>query len=254
MLRSSALALAGLAGAGTAAAQDDCRFEAQRSATVSTANARSLLVEVGVGALRVEGRSGLTEVRVRGRACASSQALLERLDVDVDRRGAVVHVVTPETEHDFRNEEYARLDLVIEVPAGIEAQISDGSGSAEVRGLGATRVHDGSGALLIEEIGGLLEIEDGSGEIIANGIDGDVVVDDGSGDIRMDDIRGSVSIEDGSGTVHLARVGRNVRVDDSSGDIDVDGVGGDFIVGTDGSGSIRHGGVRGRVDVPRRRR
>jgi hypothetical protein len=254
MSRTIFVALASTLLAGTAAAQEECEFEARRSATVSVAGARSLLVEVGAGSLRVEGRPGLTEVRVSGRACASSEALLGQLDVNADRRGDVVRVTMPETDNRFENDEYARLHLVVEVPAGIEADISDGSGAAEIRGLGATRVHDGSGDLLLEDMSGLLEIEDGSGGIVVNGAAGDVVVEDGSGEIRIDDVRGSVSIEDGSGSVHLARVGRNARVDDSSGDIEVDGVGGDFIVGNDSSGSIRHGGVRGRVDVPRPRR
>ena len=254
MLRSLAFSCAGLLLAATGSAQEECAFEAQRSATVSVAGARALLVEVGAGSLRVEGRPGLTEVRVSGRACASSQALLGQVDVNADRRGDVVRVTTPEADNDFRDGEYARLHLVVEVPAGIEADISDGSGSAEIRGLGPARVHDGSGDLLLEEMTGLLEIEDGSGAIVVNGVDGDVVVEDGSGEIRIDDVRGSASIEDGSGSVHLSRVGRNARVDDSSGDIEVDGVGGDFIVGNDSSGSIRHGGVRGRVDVPRPRR
>lgn len=254
MVRSLTLSVVALSLAGSAAAQEECRYEAQRSATISTAGARSLLVEAGAGSLSVEGRPGLTEVRVRGRACASSEALLASLDVDADRRGDVVRVVTAEVESGFRNDEYARLHLVIEVPAGIEAEISDGSGSAEIRDLGATRIHDGSGALLIEDITGLLEIEDGSGEVVVLGVAGDVVVEDGSGDLRIADVRGSVSIDDGSGGIHLARVGRNARVDDSSGDIEVDEVGGDFVVSNDSSGSIRHGGVRGRVDVPRPRR
>lgn len=254
MSRTVIIALATAVFTGSAAAQEECRFEAERAATVSAAGASALQVEVGAGSLRVEGRQGLSEVRVRGRACASSQALLDDVQIDVSRSGGGVRVVMPEMDHNFRGDTYARLDLVVEVPAGMEAEISDGSGSAEIRGLGATRVHDGSGELTIEQLTGMLEIEDGSGEVMVNGVDGDVEIQDGSGDVSIDNVRGSVDIEDGSGSVQLARVGRNARIDDSSGDIEVDGIGGDLVVGNDSSGSIRHAGVRGRVDVPRRRR
>jgi len=50
------------------------------------------------------------------------------------------------------------------------------------------------------------------------------------------------------------RAVRDVLVLDGSGSIDVRNVGGDFTVARDGSGSIRHSGVEGSVDVPERRR
>src|SRR5690606_32254437 len=134
MSRTVIVAIAIAMSAGSADAQDRCRFEAERSATVSAAGASALEVEARAGSLTVEGRSGLTEVRVRGRACASSRELLDALQVNVDRSGGAVRVRMPEIEGEhWRDNTYARLDLVVEVPAGIDASISDGSGSMEVR-------------------------------------------------------------------------------------------------------------------------
>jgi hypothetical protein len=256
MLRPFLAVIGALSIASAAAAQDDCRYEAPRSGSVSASGARQLLVEAGSGSLRVEGRPGLSEVRVRGRACASSQDLLDRLDFDIDRSGGGVRVVTREVDMDGWNAErrYARLDLVIEVPAGIEAEIRDGSGSAEILSLGATRIHDGSGSLHVEDIRGLLDIEDGSGELTVRNVEGDVVIDDGSGEVEIADVRGSTTIGDGSGDIRVSGVGRNVRIADSSGGIDVDTVRGDFTVSDDGSGGIRHRGVSGTVDIPQPRR
>jgi hypothetical protein len=60
--------------AGPAAAQDfdQCRHEAQRDARVQASASERLVLLARAGSLRVEGRSGITEVRVSGRACASS--------------------------------------------------------------------------------------------------------------------------------------------------------------------------------------
>jgi hypothetical protein len=257
MLRSLVAAIGALSVATAAAAQDNCRYEANRSANVSASGARQLVVEAGSGSLRIEGRPGASEVRVRGRACASSQDLLDQLDFDAGRQGDAVRVITQEIDSnwsDWGGNRYARLDLVIEVPAGIAADIQDGSGSAEILGLGDTRIRDGSGELLIDGIDGLLEIIDGSGEIVVRTVEGDVVIEDGSGEIEVADVRGSVSIEDGSGEISASGVGRNLRIADSSGSIDADQVGGDFTVSHDSSGSIRHRGVRGAVDIPRRNR
>jgi hypothetical protein len=46
----------------------------------------------------------------------------------------------------------------------------------------------------------------------------------------------------------------SVRISDASGGIDVVDVEGDFIVTNDGSGGIDYDNVKGRVDIPRRRK
>jgi hypothetical protein len=238
------IAVAALAVATGAAAQsrDPCRYEAERSANLEAGGSDRLVLIARAGSLRVEGRSGLTRVQVRGHACASSEDLLEQLQLESGRTGGVVRVEVPEIDDDDWNvgrERYARLDLVIEVPEGMAAEVEDGSGEAVLRGLGRLRIVDGSGELTIEDVAGDLDIEDGSGEITIRGVQGDVTVDDGSGE------------------VDVARVTGSVRIADGSGSITVDDVSGDLTVRDDGSGSIRHSGVRGRVDVPvkeRRRR
>lgn len=217
--------------------QQECRFEAERSGTVPLAGARMLIVEAGAGSLRIEGRPGLDEVRVHGRACASDRSLLDQLDFDAASRSGAVEVRTREVRNrSWTGRQYARLDLTIEVPAGMEADIVDNSGEMVVMGLGDTRIDDGSGEIDVQDMGGSLTIEDGSGEI------------------RIRDIEGDVTIDDGSGEIELLRIAGSIRIDDGSGDIDADDVGGNFIVVDGGSGSIDYHAVRGTVDIPRKHR
>lgn len=252
------IAMAALAVATGAAAQDQdaCRYEAERSANVEASAGDRLAVMARAGSLRVEGRTGISRVQVRGHACASSEDLLEKLRLETGRSDGVVRVEVPEFEQGWswgRNQ-YARLDLVLEVPAGMAAEIRDGSGETVLRGLGRLRVDDGSGELTVEDIGGDLAIDDGSGGITVRGVRGDVTIDDGSGEVLIENVTGSVSVDDGSGSVEITGVGGSVRVDDGSGGISVEDVRGDFTVTDDGSGSIRHSGVQGRVQIPEKER
>jgi hypothetical protein len=77
-----------------AAAQrtDECRHEAERSATVDASGAQRLTVGAGAGSLKIEGKPGLNTVRIRGRACASSADLLERIKLTARRNGGEVMV------------------------------------------------------------------------------------------------------------------------------------------------------------------
>jgi hypothetical protein len=249
----SALAVAVLVVVG-AQGRQDCAFEAERSANLAASGTDRLQVVARAGSLRVEGRAGLSEVRVRGRACASGRSLLERLTLEASRSGSEVRVEVAEVDMGgfrFWSEDYAMLDLVIEVPEGMAAEIRDGSGESVISALGSVRVTDGSGGLTIEDIRGPLEVEDGSGEITIDRVGGDVSVHDGSGQIDVRGVAGSLTVRDGSGEIRATDVTGAVRIpQDGSGSIRVTGVGGDFTVGSDGSGSISHSNVRGAVDIP----
>ncbi len=188
---------------------------------------------------------------------------------------------------------YARLDLTLEIPSDLPVKVRDSSGDLDIGGVdslelcdssGGIRVYDvardvsirdGSGEIRVADIGGSVLVEDGSGDIEVDGAGGDVLIPrDGSGNIEIRDVGGDVRIRDGSGQILVRGVDGSVTVDeDGSGSIDVaivgedvlvrrDGSGtivvhdvrGDFEVIDDGSGGIDHGGVEGRVRLPRRRR
>ena len=235
--------------------RENCRHEAQKTATVTAAGARSLMVKVGAGSLKVEGRAGLDRVIIRGRACASSAGLLEDIQLRAERNGSEVHVesVMPDQGWTLTGQRYASLDLVIEAPERMAADIVDGSGAIEIANLGAVTITDGSGEITGTNLHGDVRVRDGSGGITLTGLGGAAKIHDGSGSIELRNVAGQVEIEDGSGEIDVRDARNSVRIHDGSGNIDVSDVAGNLTVERDGSGAIEYANVRGTVDIPRRR-
>lgn len=248
----STIVIAGLV-TSPAAAQRDDDYTAARDAQLDARGARSLRVEAKAGLLRIEGRSGLTEVRVRGTARASQESWLQDIQLRTDRRGDELQVIVdiPSWSWSGVGHAYKGLDLVIEVPPALALDIADGSGSIELRGVGAVRVHDGSGEIEAVDVAGNVEIDDGSGEISLRGIQGDVRIEDGSGEVEIDDVRGNVDIiDDGSGSLTVSRVTGWVQVNDAgSGSVRVADVGGDLTVRDTRRSRVRYENVRGTVRI-----
>ena len=252
------------------AAAQECEHSADRSATSALSGVERVHVIAGSGSLEVTGRSGATGLAARGHACASDRDDLDDLRLEVRREGStlVLEAKYPDEDHIQFGNEYARIDLEVDVPQGTSVYIEDGSGNLRFSGTGATRVVDGSGEMIGRDIRGALEIEDGSGNIEITNVAGAVEIEDGSGEIELQQVRGGVDIDDGSGDVDVREV-ESVRVsdgsgeirlvtvtgnvlvdDDGSGSIRVEGVGGNFTVDDDGSGSVDYTNVSGRVSVP----
>jgi hypothetical protein len=231
---------------------------APRTARVNAAGARMAQIEARAGSLRIEGRAGLTDIQASGTARASSRDLLERVRLTAERRGDVAYVIVeiPDQRIDWDDDEYASLDLVVEVPKTLALDVEDRSGDLEIRGVGQLDLVDHSGDATIEDVGGRLRVRDGSGELRIRDVRGDVTLEDGSGGVHLRTIRGSVSVDrDGSGQFEAEDVTGSVRIDSKgSGSVDVARVGGDFVVARKGTGSIEHRDVRGRVEVPDRDR
>ncbi len=242
----------------TAAAQDSDRHHtAPRNATIDAAGARRLFVEAQAGTLRIEGRSGINEVRVTGTARASVENDLEEIQLRTSRDGDAVRVIVdiPDRASGGWGNRYRGLDLVLEVPNTLVAEVEDGSGELEIRGIAGLDLEDGSGGIEIADIGGAVRVVDGSGGISIRNVRGDVRITDGSGAIEIREVTGTLTIEeDGSGEIIAESIGASVLVrEDGSGSIRVTDVGGDFTVERDGSGSISYRDVEGKVDVPRKR-
>lgn len=238
--------------AGCLAYGDECRYEDHRSGSIDVEGAREVDIEAGSGRLRIEGTDGLDQVRAEGRVCTSREALLDDVDLTLERRGEriVVRAVYPTS----LGSSYARLDLTVQVPSDLALDVQDSSGSIVVRDVGALTLKDSSGSIQVEGAGGPVSIDDSSGSVTLTGVRGDVLIEDGSGSITVKNVEGSVVVEeDSSGSIQVHRVTGDVLVRrDSSGSISVSDVGGDFKVARDSSGGIHHERVAGVVDVPTR--
>ena len=234
------------------AAQSRGEVGEERSDAIRVGRADRIVVEARAGDLRIVGRDDLDEVRVRSRARASSRDLLRLVELRTERSGdgVLVRVVMPD---DWRDGEWASLDLEIELPRGARLEVADGSGDVDIRDVGDVRLGDGSGDVYLERVGAL-RLTDGSGDVRARGVGGDVELNDGSGGVLLEDVRGTVTVAgDGSGELQVRGVEGSVRVGSKgSGDVVVERVRGDFVVESKSSGDIRHRDVGGRVELPSR--
>ena len=244
-----------------AKAQD--KYKDDRNADIDARGATSARIDAAAGSLRIEGRPGISSVKVRGIARSSRRDDLDDIKLIAERRGSEVFIkvdIPDENREGWRlfngNLQAMALDLVIEVPVTLALNVDDGSGEVEIINTGSVELEDGSGNVEIRGTHGNVRVSDGSGNVIIDGIEGNVRVSDGSGEIRGRNITGDFTVdEDGSGNIDVSDVGGTMRVDDDgSGNIDVDRVAGDFVVNSDGSGSIRYDTVKGRIDIPRTKR
>ena len=230
-----------------------CQVHAERSRTLSAAASDRLEIRAGAGSLQVRGTRGAEAVRVRALLCASDVERLAAMELELRRvMGPDLLLETrqpdPDGELGWSDDEYARIDLVVEVPLGMAATITDGSGPLTAIGLGDVTIQDGEGE--IELTGGLgdVTIADGSGSVRLTGIDGNVEVRGGSGSIAIEGVSGSVVVTEGSGPMEIAAVSGDVRVpEDAASPVSVSRVGGDLVVEGFGVGAVRPEGVRGRV-------
>lgn len=250
---------------------DDCEHAAQRTANSAGPGIERVVVEAGAGDLVVRGGEG-RDVKVDGKACASSKKLLEEIQLEIRRDGNTVYVRTlmPEMSVSLFGAN-AHMDVTVAVPKTATLKIQDSSGDMEVTDVQAAAIQDSSGDQTLERIAGDLEVQDSSGEIKIAGVRGGLRLRDSSGDVDVRDVQGNVVVEtDSSGDLDIRQVSAGVHVredssgdieihnvkgdvtidDDSSGGIVVQDVGGNFTVGSDGSGGIRYERVTGSVRIP----
>jgi Putative adhesin len=264
MLASSFLALPAHA--------DNCKYSAERTARID-GSVQKVVIKAGAGGLIVRG-ADRDSVEARGRACASSQDLLNAIQLETRRDGDTVYVKTVFPEDDaswFVFTRYAYLDLTLNVPKSAALSIEDGSGDLELYDARTAVVTDSSGDQTLRNIAGDLDVTDSSGDIRIEHVAGNLSLKDSSGDIDVRDVQGNVEVPvDSSGDMSFVKVAGNVQiVNDSSGDIEIDDVqrdvtidvdssggihaervGGNFTVGADGSGGITYAQVVGRVSLP----
>lgn len=252
---------------------EDCKHTADRTANSAGPNIERVVVEAGAGDLAVRGGQG-QDVKVDGKACASSTKLLDETRLEIRRDGNTVYVrtVMPEMTGNLLGfSHYAHMDVTVAVPKTATLKIEDSSGDMEVTDVQAATIADSSGDQTLERIAGDLEVADSSGEIKIVSVGGGLRLKDSSGDVDVNDVRGDVVVdvdssgdldirrvtggvhirEDSSGDIEIHEVKRDVTIDDdSSGGILVQDVGGNFTVGSDGSGGIRYERVTGSVRIP----
>ena len=234
----------------------DCEYEEMIDQTLDLSGSEELSVMAAAGDLRITGLKGGEVALIKGRICVSEEEWLEESGVETSGgKQAEIVVQLPDTDDggSWSGNNYAYLDLELEVPEHIQLNVKDSSGDLEMKGVGPVTVQDSSGDLDMSLVSGSVSIRDSSGEIELSDIAGDVTIEsDSSGGIFGKGIEGTVLVEnDSSGDIDFRDVGEDFVVEsDSSGDISADRVGGNFHVQRDGSGSISATNVEGEVTIP----
>lgn len=259
-----------------AAAADECQFSAVRSSDIDAAGLKSLRANLGVGDLDIESAAGLSQIEVRGTACASDAARLKGLKIDASRRGddAIINVSSTSSHNkpSLLGSTYAYLILKVRVPATLAVSAVAGSGSLNASGLASLDFISGSGSLSADHIKGTLTLKigsaavkaeqvgsvdlksTGSGTVHVTGVQGDVhAAQSGSGTLGFSNVGGNVSVGNiGSGDLTLTAIGRNVDIiSTASGDVTADDVGGNLTVHSTLSGKVKYAHVKGIVSVPK---
>ncbi|TVU84191.1 hypothetical protein FQP85_07420 [Pseudoalteromonas neustonica] len=200
--------------------------------TLDAQSLSALNVEAGSGFLHIVGSSTDT---VTVKAEIYQYEAHDNYCLTLDKSGNSAKLTA--NNCDNHSEDHTRIDLTVSLPATFLLDITDGSGEISIENAAETSIHDGSGAIIINNISGQLTIEDGSGAITASNITDSVNIHDGSGSIELANTQGDVIIHDGSGNIDVQNIVGKVTVTDGSGGIYVNKAG-SFTLLADGSGSV----------------
>jgi hypothetical protein len=237
------------------AAADECRYSAPRNLHDNLAGVRGVQIELHSHDMHLIGSGSSSALDITGRACASSEAALDNLQVTSHREGDQL-IIDVGAGHgvniSFFGVSYQSLDLQIQLPSTLPVSVNDGSGDAYIGGLTQLDAQTGSGDLHINNISGPVSVTAGSGDVELSHIGSLRAGSLGSGDLNMRDVKTDVHIGSvGSGDVVIDSVGGSVDVGTlGSGDLTVSNVRGDLTVGAKGSGDVSHSNISGKVSVP----
>ena len=211
-------------------------YEEVRDLELDAGGVSNFFVDAGAGSMTINGDAGAKSITVTATIQVDEndqekarEIIAKRLTLTLDRDGDSA-VLKSYFKHGIWGGTDGSVKLEIVMPAGIPLCIDDGSGS-----------------ILIEDVGSDVEIDDGSGSLKIYNV-GAVDIDDGSGSIDIENASGDVAIVDGSGSITINKVGGSVTIDDGSGSINVRDVENDLIIEEDGSGGLTVADVRGNVE------
>lgn len=200
---------------------EDLQYEL-RTLSLDAADVERLVASTGAGSFELVGEAGRSSIEL------SAEVHFHEADdirLSLERQGARARLVA-DMRHDSRHGGWAHIDVVLKVPAGLELDLTDGSGHIDIRGLRSTvLVEDGSGELRIDG-GAAVTLTDGSGPVVVEHITGDVFIEDGSGDIEVREVGGTVTIDDGSGSISVRGAGGLNILESGSGGLDIDAIDG----------------------------
>jgi DUF4097 and DUF4098 domain-containing protein YvlB len=115
----------------------------------------------------------------------------------------------------------ARVDLTVELPAGVTTVVNAGRGDVAIDGLkGTADVTSSHGDVKFDNMGGNIHARMDHGDFSAHQIAGDVSIDGRAGDVTLSEIKGNVTLDgDFFGDTHIEQAGAAVHFHSSRTDL-----------------------------------
>lgn len=225
-----------------------------RHLELSAAGIQTLKIQCGsgfltvIGVKRIDRIKATAQIEVRDIQEKEFQKYLEKqMLLSLEKRGRDA-VLQADIKKSFWGKTEAKINLTVKLPRTLAVTINDGSGAIMVTNLaGGLQLDDDSGSIDLVNMEDKIKITDGSGRIDIEDVRGDVEVQDGSGHIKINLIKGNVSITDGSGSITVQDIDGNVTVTDGSGSIEIQEVTQNVFINAAGSGTVEIEGVKGKV-------
>jgi DUF4097 and DUF4098 domain-containing protein YvlB len=233
-------------------------YREMKEMTLPAEGINAIVIDCGAGSLNLRGAANQKDIRIKAQIEIDNPEgmdvrafIQEKVRIALTRQ-ATMAAFNGTIKQPFAQESEARINVMIEIPEGLDVDLIDGSGPIHIFELsGNLNINDDSGGMKIERITGRLDISDSSGGIWLDEIFGDVIVNDGSGSIHIESIAGDVQVKDGSGDITITEVKGNVIVSDGSGSIDIRDVTENvsIFIRVDGSGEVNIEGVKGKTSI-----
>ncbi|OOG38385.1 hypothetical protein B0E52_14150, partial [Rhodanobacter sp. C06] len=138
-------------------AANQCKYQAPRNLQLDLAGVRGVQIDVNSYDLHVNGASGAKQLVVNGRACASDQSLLDKLQITQRREGdQLIIELGGQNNFSFHlfGSSYTNLEANVQLPPELPVTVRVGSGDATVAGVQQLRTMVGSGDLHVSNISG----------------------------------------------------------------------------------------------------
>ncbi|PVZ70154.1 DUF4097 family beta strand repeat-containing protein [Pelagibaculum spongiae] len=248
--------------------------EWKESLSHSTSGVSKLIVFAGPGDLKIEAKSGLSQVTAvlkisyPGDKAVAETYISKSMDKYLKKNGKKLTLKAGYLKKIKTKDKKAKIDLVIQMPDGIYLDVRDTTGDIEVAGLKkGGRILDGAGDLTLSNSSGkLITVNDGSGKLIISGTSGklkindkrddisvsqhrgELVINDKKGNILVEDVEGRVRVSDKAGDISLNRIQGKVKITNKSGDIQLSSIMGNVEL-KDGKGNVQIQDVRGNLNV-----
>jgi DUF4097 and DUF4098 domain-containing protein YvlB len=190
--------------------------------------------------------------KAKARDAEAARELLAKAEIVFKREGDRIVVERKSTRgmgSDFVSKGWVNVDVTATLPAGLDLDISSGSGDIETdERAGEMVIRTGSGDVRVDGSGGRLDMGTGSGDITVISARGSVRFSTGSGDVDAESLSGPVSGSTGSGDVTIERALDDLTLSTGSGDVEVEESRGAASINTS-SGDITLSGHQGGCDI-----